>query len=103
VPPGPGLPEITGSTGSTATPGRRASIHADYIGGDVPPAVKTRDEYFNPLAFRTATRRITGLDRKRNHSGSRYCEFRYFAVQEFQESERWRLQLRLETFNTAKQ
>lgn len=97
-----GLPLTITSNGNTGTLG--GGIHADrIIGGDVwpYPAKKTRDEYFNPLAFSRPLDGSLGSTGKGILTGPGVVNFDTSLFKNLKIGEGSKsLQFRLETFNT---
>src|SRR5579864_444557 len=94
-----GLPLTVTSNGNTGTLG--GGIHADYIGGEVYPVTKTRNEYFNPLAFGRPFDGLLGSTGKGILRGPGLVNFDTSLFKNFRMGEGTRnLQFRMETFNT---
>jgi hypothetical protein len=93
-----GLPLTITSNGNTGTLG--GGIHANYVGGDVYPQTKTRDEYFNPLAFGRPLDGQLGTTGKGILRGPGVVNFDTSLFKNFKIAENKNLQFRLETFNT---
>ena len=75
-------------------------VRADYIGGQITPANKTWQEYFNPLAFGAAANGTLGNTGRNFLTGPGVNQWDVSLFKNFNMTESMRLQLRLETFNT---
>ena len=94
-----GLPLTVTSNGNTGTLG--GGIRADYLGGNVYPETKTRNEYFNPLAFGRPLDGQLGNTGKGILRGPGLVNFDTSLFKNFKWGEGPRnIQFRLETFNT---
>ena len=94
-----GLPLTITSNGNTGTLG--GGIHADINGFYMYPDTKTRDEYFNPLAFARPLDGSLGSTGKGILRGPGLVNFDTSLFKNFHLGEGPRnLQFRMETFNT---
>ena len=75
-------------------------MRADYIGGDIYPATKTRLEWFNPLAFARPADGTLGSTPKGFVRGPGINQWDISLFKNSRVGDRVNVQFRLETFNT---
>lgn len=93
-----GFPLTVTSNGNPGTLG--GGVRANYLGGDVIPAVRDRYNWFNPLAFGRPPDGDLGNTGRGILRGPIIRQWDISLFKEVQFAERYRAQFRLETFNT---
>lgn len=95
-----GAPFQVTSNGNPGTLASTTGVRADYLGGDIFPAEKTADQYFNPLAFGRPAEGTLGNLGKNALRGPGINQWDMSLYKNTRITERVNTQLRFETFNT---
>ncbi|MPY90553.1 MAG: hypothetical protein GEU99_21850 [Luteitalea sp.] len=96
-----GTPLTIGSNGNPGTTGE--GVRAEYLGGDLYPAEKTRDTWFNPLAFGRPADGTLGTTPKGFLRGPGMNQWDISLFKNTRVGDRVMIQFRLETFNVFNQ